>query len=123
MRCPECNKFPFRLLKIRLFGGVGVKNYLKGFIKCIECGAILKVLGYDRSFWYIFPAYLVLVQGIIFLLQWILEDRLSFIWIFIILALMIGFGVGNIVKRYTRVEKGNLESDLYKEDDKIEGTH
>ena len=105
MRCPECQKYPFRLFAIRFFGGVGLRAYLRGYIKCARCGALLKVLGYDRQFWYILPICLVLITGILLGVGWIVENRTTFVWIFLVAALGIGLGIGFIVSRYTRVEK------------------
>jgi len=65
----------------------------------------LKVLGYDRQFWYIFPAFLVLTVVAMLGLGWILGNRIAFIWSFFVAAVFIGLGIGFIVSRYTRVER------------------
>ena len=68
MTCPQCAKVPNSYLDQFRFGGVGFRKYLQGFIKCRHCGSMLRVLGFEKIFWLVFPTVLVLafLAGILF---------------------------------------------------------
>jgi hypothetical protein len=49
MECPQCQEEPIKVFG-RWGGGVGIRKNLKGYVRCIECDALLK-MSLGKPFW------------------------------------------------------------------------
>lgn len=87
MKCPNCEKEPFKLFSLNSYG-LGIWNRLKGYIRCVHCETVLK-RKYGKSFW-IALITTITVYAAIYLLLWYQPVDLSIFpaWFFIFLLVV-----------------------------------
>ena len=106
MNCPSCNRPATSFLRnIFSLQGVSVLQSFKGFLKCGNCGALLRVNAYGKQFWF-FVIGSVAVLSIFTMVYRVLilltgNDVVTVIWILIVLSLAAVFA--HVQVRYAQV--------------------
>lgn len=87
MKCPNCDKEPFKLFKLKS-SGLGIWKGLRGYTRCIHCEAVLK-RKYRRPFW-ITMIFTLAVYAAIYILLWFQPIDMSIFpaWFFIFLLVV-----------------------------------
>lgn len=103
MKCPHCQRKPLGFLNELRFSGVGFKRRLEGYFKCKKCGTLLKaqetaggLSKYEKPFWIIFPAMLILFMAGFFALNHYIQDMtpalvMGFMLIYFILIIQLPY--------------------------------
>jgi hypothetical protein len=108
MICPSCNKEATTFLR-QAFTRQDVTYYksMQGYLKCIECGALLKVTMFKKQLWiFIFTAIIVLLLFTLNYKTYIPKfgfDIMATIWIIIVAAYFCIFTFG--IWKYSHAEK------------------
>jgi hypothetical protein len=66
--------------------GVSIVKAAQGYLKCQNCGALLRVTSYGKHFWFFFTPPVVLA------ILWALFPGLTIVWIPFLFVITISFG-------------------------------
>jgi hypothetical protein len=108
MICPHCHNRATTLSRFSLTKqGVTFVQSTQGFLKCMQCGSLLKVTMFRRPFWILFTAAMLLVLIYAFNFRASVSrfgfDTMATIWIILVASLFGIFTIGML--KYSHVEK------------------
>lgn len=99
MKCPSCNQTASSFLRNAFsFQGVSFFQSIKGHLKCQNCGTLLHVHSFSRTFWYFSAATAIVLALFVLLYQQIFSvigsDAITAIWIILMLLIIFLFTFG-----------------------------
>ena len=117
MKCPSCNQTASSFLRNAFsFQGVSFSQSIKGRLKCQNCGTLLHVHSFSKTFWYFSAATAIVLALFVLLYQQIYSvigsDAITAIWMILMLLIIFLFTFG--MWKYALLEKVDKETDSTK---------
>ncbi len=100
MKCPSCNQLASSPLKnIFSLQGVSFTDSIKGFLKCQQCGTLLRIVRYGNGFWFFTLTTTTLLALFVALYHYVLPmvgiGVMTAIWVIIVLLSAYIFTIGS----------------------------
>lgn len=86
--------------------GVSVRQSVKGFLKCQQCGTLLRIVNFGKYFWYFYVPVLVVFSTLALARKYIftiLRIDPALVWIALVAVIFVTFTFG--IWRHAQVEQ------------------